>query len=293
MKKMLVFGGTRFFGQKVVHHFLDLGYDITIATRGHSSDDLGQSVKRVIIDRSDPNHPVWDLLGSNTWDVVFDNISFNWQDSKIICDKLTQVKHYLFTSSLAVYDGIAPAQGFTEQDFNPATYHITTDSTPSYADGKRQCEHYLTTHYSGNMTFLRLPVVLDNDDYTERLHYYVRKALAHEPINFHHQNGRFSFVEASEIPRMLAFILDKNIQGPINLASQEIYTTDDLLARLLSGTELAALNITYDQEAEPSPLAKYDQPLSADYLAELGYPTSQLDEWLPQLIRSLTIQERS
>lgn len=293
MKKMLVFGGTRFFGQKVVHHFLELGYDITIATRGHSQDDLGNTVKRVIIDRSDANHPVWDLLGSNHWDIVFDNISFNWQDSKIICDKLTDVGHYLFTSSLAVYSGTAPATGYVETDFDPASYTLDHTSQPDYAEGKRQCEHYLTTHYPGMMTFLRLPVVLDNDDYTERLHYYVRKALAHEPINFHQKDGRFSFVEASEIPLMIAFIVEKQLTGPLNLASEEIYTTQDLLSRLLSGTELSDLNVTYESEEPLSPLGKYDQPLTPAYLASQGYPTSQLDDWFPQLIRSLTIQERS
>lgn len=293
MKKILVFGGTRFFGQKVVHHFLDLGYDVTIATRGKSKDDLGQSVKRIIIDRSDATNPVWEVLGANHWDIVFDNISYTWEDAKIICDKLTDVDHYLFTSSLAVYDGPAPESGYSEADFIPGEYQCHASTEVEYGEGKRQAEKYLEQHYLGKKTYLRLPVVLDNDDYTERLHFYVRKALAHEPINFTRKTGRFSFVEASEIPKIISFIIDNNITGPINVASNEIYTTEDLLARLISGTELTALNVTYDTNADTSPLAKYDEPLSAHYLSSLGYSCSQLDDWFPQLIRSITIQERS
>lgn len=293
MKKMLVFGGTRFFGQKVVHHFIEQGYEVTIATRGQSSDDLGELVKWVIIDRSAANHPGWSAISEQHWDIVFDNIAYTWEDSQIICDKLSNVAHYLFTSSLAVYEGTAPENGFSETDFDGSKYHYQKMTEVSYADGKRQCEAYLTQNYTGLKTFLRFPVVLDNDDYTERLHYYVRKALANEPINFANNDGRFSFVEASEIPTAIEFIVNNQIAGPINVASNEIYTTDDLLARLISGTELTNLNVTFDETAEISPLAKYDQPLSAAYLTSLGYSSTQLDDWLPQLIRSITIQERS
>lgn len=295
MKKMLVFGGTRFFGQKVVHHFLDLGYDVTIATRGKSTDDLGELVNRVVLDRSDATHPGWASLNKEKWDVVFDNISFTWEDSKIICDQLDadNIAHYLFTSSLAVYEGAAPEAGFTEKDFDPTNYNFTPTSDVSYGEGKRQCESYLETNYHGLKTYLRFPVVLDDDDYTERLHYYVRHALQNEEINFKRQDGRYSFVEASEIPKVIQFIVENKTSGPLNVASDEIYTTKDFLSRLLSGTELSSLNICYDLTQEAAPLSKYDEPLSAAYLTSLGYQTSQLDDWFPQLIRSLTIQERS
>jgi len=38
MKKVLVMGGTRFFGKKLVQHLLDEGNEVTIATRGRTPD---------------------------------------------------------------------------------------------------------------------------------------------------------------------------------------------------------------------------------------------------------------
>lgn len=46
--KILVLGGTRFFGIHMVNELLSKGHDITIATRGKVSDGYGSKVKRVI-----------------------------------------------------------------------------------------------------------------------------------------------------------------------------------------------------------------------------------------------------
>lgn len=47
MKKILVFGGTRFFGKRLVESLLQAGHDVTIATRGLTVDPFGSTVKRV------------------------------------------------------------------------------------------------------------------------------------------------------------------------------------------------------------------------------------------------------
>lgn len=44
--KILVIGGTRFFGIHMVNELLEKGHDVTIATRGISSDEYGDKVKR-------------------------------------------------------------------------------------------------------------------------------------------------------------------------------------------------------------------------------------------------------
>lgn len=43
--KILVLGGTRFFGRRLVHMLIEDGHDVTIATRGLAQDDFGSSVK--------------------------------------------------------------------------------------------------------------------------------------------------------------------------------------------------------------------------------------------------------
>ena len=55
IKKMniLVLGGTRFFGVHTVNELIKNGHDVTIATRGITTDSFGNNVNRVIYDRND------------------------------------------------------------------------------------------------------------------------------------------------------------------------------------------------------------------------------------------------
>ena len=55
MSKILVFGGTRFFGKELIKELIINGHDITIATRGIRKDNFGDKVKRILVDKRDEN----------------------------------------------------------------------------------------------------------------------------------------------------------------------------------------------------------------------------------------------
>ena len=46
--KVLVIGGTRFFGIHMVNELLSKGHEVTIATRGNAMDGYGSRVSRII-----------------------------------------------------------------------------------------------------------------------------------------------------------------------------------------------------------------------------------------------------
>lgn len=48
LKKVLVLGGTRFFGKHLVEALLKDGHDVTIATRGITEDSFGGTVKDLL-----------------------------------------------------------------------------------------------------------------------------------------------------------------------------------------------------------------------------------------------------
>ena len=50
--KILVIGGTRFFGIHMVNALLSMGHDVTIATRGKAEDDFGDRVSRIVLERT-------------------------------------------------------------------------------------------------------------------------------------------------------------------------------------------------------------------------------------------------
>ena len=285
MKKMLIFGGTRFFGKKTAQHFIQLGYEVTIATRGNSRDDLGKSVRRITVDRTDATHPGWDSISSEKWDVIFDNIAYDWQALSLSLDKIKQVGQYLFTSSMAVYEGDRGAKGFSESDFDPSTYEYDANQTDvSYGEGKRQGETFLTKQATFPVTFLRFPIVLDTDDYTERLKFYIEKALNDETVVFKRQTGWFGFVHASEIPLAIEHILNQQLTGPINIASIEPYNFDKFLDVIQQTTE-HSLDYIIDTNQAPSPFSHYDTILNVEKLIASGFNPSIQDDWLPTTMR--------
>ncbi|MGX6961404.1 hypothetical protein [Vagococcus xieshaowenii] len=285
MKKMLIFGGTRFFGKKTAQHFVNLGYEVTIATRGQSSDDLGNTVKRIIVDRTNGNHPGWELVSNTHWDIVFDNIAYDWQSLALSLDKIKHASHYLFTSSMAVYEGDNGLKGFKESDFDPTNYtYNSEDVDVSYGEGKRQGETYLTHHATFPVTFLRFPIVLDTDDYTERLKFYIDHALAHDTIIFKREEGLYGFVHASEIPLAIEHVITKQLTGPINIASTEPYDFPQFIEVLSKATK-QSIDYMIDEHQSPSPFSHYDTILNVDTLIASGFTPSSQDSWLPETMR--------
>ena len=51
--KILVVGGTRFFGIPMINALLDKGHDVTVATRGNAKAPFDDKVAHVIMDRTD------------------------------------------------------------------------------------------------------------------------------------------------------------------------------------------------------------------------------------------------
>ena len=50
--KILVIGGTRYFGIHMVNKLLEQGHEVTIATRGKTPDSYGDKVERITIQRT-------------------------------------------------------------------------------------------------------------------------------------------------------------------------------------------------------------------------------------------------
>ena len=53
--KILMIGGTRFFGVHAVRALLENGHQVTIATRGSTPDPFEDNVQRVFVDRTQPD----------------------------------------------------------------------------------------------------------------------------------------------------------------------------------------------------------------------------------------------
>ena len=100
--KILVLGGTRFFGIPMVEELIQQAHEVTIATRQPSKDNLGDAVQRIQIERTDPNQMEQAFKGKH-FDVVYDKIAYCSNDIKNIMDVIDCDK-YIYMSSTAVYE---------------------------------------------------------------------------------------------------------------------------------------------------------------------------------------------
>lgn len=78
--KILVLGGTRFFGIHTVNELLAKGHDVTIATRGKASDNFGNKVKRIVVERTSAES-MKNAFKNFHYDVVIDNNELGFEFS--------------------------------------------------------------------------------------------------------------------------------------------------------------------------------------------------------------------
>ena len=179
--KILVIGGTRFFGIHMVKELLAKGHEVTLATRGLALDDFGDTVKRIKLERTD-EQSIKDALSGTHYDVIIDKIAYCSNDIKSLMDNVNCDK-YIYMSSTAVYN---PKHINTvEEDFDTMVGElIWCDRTAfPYDEIKRQAEYALWQQYSDrNYIAVRYPFVIGKDDYTKRLLFYVEHVIKGIPM---------------------------------------------------------------------------------------------------------------
>ncbi|PFN28160.1 NAD-dependent epimerase/dehydratase family protein [Bacillus cereus] len=239
LKKVLVLGGTRFFGKHLVESLLQAGHDVTIATRGFTEDSFGNAVKRIVVDREDEEQLTKHLEGKS-YEIVYDNLCYSPNAAEIICKVLRgRVKKYVMTSSMAVYE---PALDLLEENFNPYEYAITYGDRKDFAynEGKKLAEAVLFQHATFPVVAVRFPVVIGENDYTKRLQFYVEHIKRQEAIAVDHVDGELSFIHEKEAGEFLAWCGMENIEGPINACSNGVVSTREVICFIEENTLIKA-----------------------------------------------------
>ncbi|MBB5173279.1 NAD-dependent epimerase/dehydratase family protein [Texcoconibacillus texcoconensis] len=296
MSKVLIFGGTRFFGKRLVEKCLANGDEVTIATRGKQRDDFGNRIERITVDRANQLSMETVFAKSLTkWDVIYDQVCFSPYEAQIACDLFAgQVGKYVFTSSLSVYD-IDDQPLKCEKDFDPFSYPIRSGGQEafSYSEGKRQAEAFFAQKASFPVTMVRPPIVLGEDDYTERLHFHVRKILKGEPIGIDYLNTKLSFVGSDDLAQFLCWIGTNDLTGPVNSSAPDQITLNHLLAIIEGGSEHQAAVVDSKETEAESPF-NFPKSIYQDVsVAEAsGYCFQPLNRWLAPLIHKLLAAEK-
>ncbi|MDQ1004663.1 nucleoside-diphosphate-sugar epimerase [Neobacillus niacini] len=96
MKSALILGGTQFVGKRLVQLLIDEGVEVTIATRGLTTDDFGNQVSRLIINREHTDS-LEKAFKDKKWDVAFDQTCYSSQEALDSLQALNgKVQKYIF-----------------------------------------------------------------------------------------------------------------------------------------------------------------------------------------------------
>lgn len=279
--KVLVLGGTRFFGVPMVKELLRCGHQVTIATRGLASDEYGETVIRIILERTDEQSMRRALQGKH-YDVVIDKTAYCSNDVRRALDVL-DCERYLLMSSTAVYT--PKHMDIRESEFDPAAQALVWGERGnfSYSEGKRQAECALRQTYSDrNWTAVRYPFVIGKDDYTKRLRFYVEHTVKSIPMNIDNLDAQMGYIRSDEAGKFLALLANRNVTGVFNGSSAGTISLREIISYVERKTEARAV---ISPSGDPAPYnGEPPYSINTNRAKELGFHFSELHEWIYKLL---------
>ncbi|WP_280768692.1 NAD-dependent epimerase/dehydratase family protein [Salipaludibacillus daqingensis] len=293
MRKILVLGGTKFFGKRLVQKLLKNGDEVTVATRGETPHPFGEQVHHLTVDRFDRGS-MERTFQDGEWDVIYDQICFSPDDAVDACEIFAgRVERYVFTSTLSVYEFNGNAEKI-EKDFDPYNYEVKLGRKEQfdYGEGKRLAEAVFFQKAPFSVVAPRPPVVFGLDDYTERLHYHVRKVLNEEKIGLDHPEARVSFVDSEDLAEFLFWTGFQQFTGPVNASSPDQISLEKMI-HLIEQASGKKANVTAAHSKEESSPINFPVSIFQDVSAAEanGYHFRNLSDWFEQLIKDIVAEE--
>ncbi|MBS2968459.1 NAD-dependent epimerase/dehydratase family protein [Metabacillus sp. KIGAM252] len=289
MREILVLGGTKYFGRKLVQRLIENADRVTLATRGSHDDGFGKQVERLKIDRED-KYSMMTAFEGKSWDLVYDQSCLASQEAWDAAVTLKgKCSRYIFTSTQAVYEY---GTNHREESFNPMsfTYQLKKRSGyqgyEGYQEAKRAAEAVLFQHGSFKTAAVRMPIVVSEDDYTERLKFHVDRIKQSKPIGMAHLEFRYSFIHAEEAADFLFEVGKSDFAGGINPGCSEDISLDELVQKIGRIVERKPLIESNQTDDNGSPYALPGSwSIDTVKARSLGYRFSSLHEVLDPLIR--------
>ena len=301
--RILILGGTTFFGLEIVRQLVREGHAVTIFTRGQKElpPELTGKVDQIEGDRK-LRADLARAADAGPWDAVIDNIAYTPDDVRMALDLFADTGRYVFTSTASVYHWAPPGttQPLDEEsvdfDHDPAAYQPDHPGW-SYAYGKVYAEKVLRQEDRIPWTIIRPPVVLGPNDPTLRGYWYFARLMDGGPLLLANggANGfRLAFSEDLAATYLRALRTERAVGRTYNAAQPEIVTLRELLE-----TAAEALGVEPNFVDVPAGLLQRENgDLSGPYgvlinfipsvervRAELGYTATPFADWLSSTAR--------
>jgi nucleoside-diphosphate-sugar epimerase len=282
--KVLVLGGTRFVGKRVVHLLANEGHEVTVASRGKTMVSFPSNVRRMKLDRASRDSMAAALQNSQ-WDIVYDQICFYADDAASAVEVLAgKTGRYILCSSAAVYTNPLDAG---EDAFDPSKYFIRTvdRSNTSYAEGKRQAEAVIFQRANFPAAAVRFPLILGPDDYTKRLSTQVQRIANNDPVNVKNPEAEISLISSVEAAAFLGWLSGVSHTGPFNACSDGAVSLKTIIGFMEEATGKTAI---VNRQADPDSFSLFGKLVTATIntskARRCGFHFQQTRDWLPSLV---------
>lgn len=285
--KILIVGGTRFFGIPMVNTLIAHGHDITIATRGNRPLPFEGAVKHVTMDRTDPQS-VKNALAGRFFDLIIDKVAYSSNDVKHLLEHVSS-ECYIQMSTCSVYKDAHT--DITEDEFDAETYPLVwTERTEDYGEVKRQAERAVYEYVQREKcAFIRYPVVMGEHDYTGRLAFYVDHIRNGIPMKLEGEDSLTSFIHEREAGEFIAYLSEHFVSGPVNGCSRGALRISELISHI---EEKLGKKAVINEKGDPAPYNtdEGDMTFSTHKAESVGYRFSDISAWIYGLIDTLCAQ---
>ncbi|WP_329270718.1 NAD-dependent epimerase/dehydratase family protein [Streptomyces sp. NBC_01451] len=325
MRDVLVIGGNRYFGKRLIDRLMAAGDRVTVLNRGSASPPAGAI--HLVADRDD-EAALNSALGDRAFDAVVDQVCYTPRQAATARRVFSggRTRRYVLTSTVEVYeyedslvyeDTVVPVR---EDAVDPRTvpvrlelpWHKPEFRETHYGEGKRQAEAVLAstgadpdgTDASGDpaadaaelpfpYTAVRVAHVLGGeDDFTGRLDHYARRIRTGTPIAVPTENRPATYIHVEEIADFLFWAVGENFTGPVNAASHGLLTTEELCAAValhIPDGRTVFQNVDVGKVSPFSFSRSYGMDNSR--ATELGFTFGHVQEWLPRAVAEMLAAE--
>ncbi|MCX4983561.1 NAD-dependent epimerase/dehydratase family protein [Streptomyces sp. NBC_00572] len=292
MKDVLVIGGNRYFGKRLIALLRESGHRVTILNRGSSGAPEG--IEHLVADRDD-EAALESVLAGRSFDVVVDQVCYTPRQAEIARRVFAaRTRRYVMTSTVEVYEYEDSAVPVTEDVLDLSTVTVDTGAAwddpefreAHYGEGKRQAEAvFAATVPPFAWTSVRVAHVLGGaDDFTGRLDHYARRVRAGERIAVPAVNRPATYVYVEEIAAFLAWAVHAEFTGPVNAHSHGPLTTTEICAEI----EKRVGGRTVFQEVEVGEVSPFSfarsYAMDNSRAVGLGYSFSHSSTWLADAV---------
>lgn len=228
--KILVIGGTRFFGRAFTEQALSKGHEVTLFHRGQSDSDHFEGATRIIGDR----HTDLEKLGEGPWDAVLDTCGFTPDEVTETAEYLKdKVEHYVFVSTISVYTESTEVNRTEDAELiqHPEDEPTNERTATNYGSLKVLSEKAAEDVMPGKVTQVRPGLIVGPHDATNRFTYWqTRVAKGGDVLVPGDGSSVCQIIDARDLAEFTLKVIEDKIIGIFHVTGpQEPYTLKTII----------------------------------------------------------------